>query len=65
MVISGLVLVITAFPPPLLFSSDIVYTIVFGIFLIVLILGWAIIAIWYSYRVYKEVVGEDKNMKGQ
>lgn len=28
---------------------------------VLLIFGWAIIAIWYSYHVYKEVVGGGEN----
>ncbi|WZY34717.1 SdpI family protein [Bacillus sp. FSL W8-1122] len=45
----------------LLFSSHETYTTAFGIMFVLLIFGWAIIAIWYSYHVYKEVVGGGEN----
>ncbi|MFB4258217.1 SdpI family protein [Shouchella clausii] len=65
LLIVGFAFIITAFPAPFLFSSHDTYSTAFGIMFVLLFFGWAIIAIWYSYRVYKEVVGNGENMKGQ
>jgi uncharacterized membrane protein len=65
LLIVGFAFIITAFPAPLLFSSHETYTTAFGIMFVLLFFGWTIIAIWYSYHVYKEVVGGGENMKGQ
>lgn len=61
LLIVGFAFIITAFPAPLLFSSHETYTTAFGIMFVLLFFGWAIIAIWYSYHVYKEVVGGGEN----
>lgn len=65
LLIVGFAFIITAFPAPFLFSSHDTYSTAFGILFVLLIFGWAIIAIWYSYRVYQEVVGNGENTKGQ